>query len=295
MKLKIYAGIIFVTLFCAAGAFAWKTDSTNAAAASPNNSTAEMNTSDSQALKKDTQLSENVIIKFSGGYQYVLMTNFNNMLYTNAANLSASYTNKTFTQTNTGIFGEFEIDYKANSLYVGPKIGYLYCLPAAYGYRYNPTATTFKADYALSLIPLEIGVGYELDLSKATGGTGVPFAFDFSIYSGYSWATFSMKAVADNNATYGDYTRTINYYGEGISSDINAGFKYVDMTGTGIRAGINFGYKYAMIPYVKTDMDYSVITSNGRVLTTYKNTAYSNYMNFDFRGITVSIDLGYAF
>ncbi len=286
MKLKIFAVLVFF-LVCAVSIFAEE-----GTASSDNGANIE-------STQQKVELSENFVIKFGLAGEYVFMSSLNSMLDT--LNQNPTITDNGYTKTNTGILGTFEIDYKSNSLYVGPEFGYLYCMPASrhYSPTANPTAT-YKYTYNTSLIPLEIGVGYDLPLKKIMQNLDFPIAFNFSVYSGYSWASMTTKWDVTNDPVNGSYNATVNYYGGGIASDLNLGLKYINTTGSGITAGINLGYKYDVIPYVQTDKQYSLTTSNGRTITTPKDSVLkfgndNNMQELDFRGIVLSVYAGYAF
>lgn len=281
MKTKFFACILFL-ISCSLNVFAFQ------------NATGEEGTAAVTAVQNKAELTENIVLKFSGEFQYMLMTDLNNVIYT--GNLYANYPTKGYTLVNTGILGSLELDYRSNSIYIGPRIGYLYCIPGTRTYSNTVVpAASYKSTYSPSLIPLEISAGYDLPIKKIISSLDIPVFINLALYTGYAWAAYSVKNDVTNDATNGTYSRVINYYGGGASSELKAGLKYADSKGAGLTAGLNIGYRYAIIPYLKTDKDYTVTTSNGKVLTVKANTSYNNFTSMDYRGITGSLDLGYAF
>ncbi|MGD0566191.1 MAG: hypothetical protein ABSA34_02530, partial [Candidatus Goldiibacteriota bacterium] len=242
---------------------------------------------------------DKLIINLEAGYQYVLMSNLNNGMYTMNKIFKAnpSYSNVSYSQMNSGISIMAGADVKANGFYFGPEAGYLFCIDA--NRKFDLNGSPHNIDIYAGLIPLEAEAGYEIKPGDVIKGYDLPFVVDVSAGLGYGFAEVSRNAKVTGDPAYGNYDINSNYYGGSGLCDLDLKIKYPDKGHKGLSYGFDLGYRYCIVDKLTADKDYSVTTSNGSTITINKGAVYgvgtTGETTMDYRGFIISAFAGYNF
>lgn len=174
-------------------------------------------------------------------------------------------------------------------LSIGPKIGYIFSLPA--GYSYPSGSENFDTVMDATLIPLELG---------ATLRIGLPFVEKTTLsISGH--AGVGLAHVANNvdvtNSTYNITSYVQPYDGLGFVAEANVAVEFKVMKGVDIN--INGGYRIANVPSVKQSenveysfngVDFTTVGAKGEIL---KNISSAD-VEFDYTGLIIGVGISLA-
>jgi hypothetical protein len=169
-------------------------------------------------------------------------------------------------------------------LTAGARVGYIYCMPSTVNYNLLSLIIQ-KTTLNASLIPVEVGVSANLDLS------GTPISVMVGIYGGYGIATASYE----NNVRVGD-TYTQPYDGGGVIGEVLG--KINLKLASGLSLNINGGYRLAKIAQMKLSKDVSYTALGVTIPVGTKGEVRKDSgtdVIFDYSGLNIGIGICLGF
>lgn len=225
-------------------------------------------------------------VKLWGGYTTVSMEKVNKLL--KDANFEAMGLETKRTLFGSGVhFGaDFTFEVVKN-LFVGPRVGFLYCFPAAINASSEGSSISIKLDgiFHANLLSLLIGGFYSFDITEH-------ISLRPGIYLGYGIANVNDKVSYTVDSTEEAFSKGW-YSGGGFVADIP--LEIVFKLGNTILLGADVGYRYAHIPEVKmTKKEEKDLESDYNPGDTFKDSD-GKPLPFDYSGFSLALKLGFRF
>jgi hypothetical protein len=226
----------------------------------------------------------------SAGGQYSALDDFNDTMQEGFGGVP--YNHLVITQSHLGVFAGLGLKYRIDGFFFGLKTGIFSVEPINISYD-GLYGFSVKFSYAPGMVPVEAGMGYVIPFyDKASNGA--PWSLILSLYTGY--AKFSMSAHEDiKNSSAGTFVRDLNFYAESACGEFSAAMHLDATKQQPLTGNIGAGYRLASASALKTDKEYSVVSSTGETIITYKGTTFFQDIMVDLSGIFVDVNVNYAF
>jgi hypothetical protein len=180
-------------------------------------------------------------------------------------------------------------------LLLGPRIGFLYCLPASFEHLYpdaNPVLSiNTKTSMEATLIPVEAGARLRF------GIPGTTIALSTGAFAGVCFAHVANNVdVTNGSSQKSSYVQPYDGFGFSAEWNIAAEIKLMK----GVDFNINGGYRMAGVINVKQSTDaYYTFSGETPVLVSSKNDILKNASGiavpFDYSGINVGVGISLGF
>jgi hypothetical protein len=224
------------------------------------------------------------------GYRLTLDVDFVTVTMTQA-NDALVGNNPGYTSFGGGFSGVLDLGFAAYPfLLLGPRVGYLFCLPANFEKDFGGGIHK-KTSMGASIIPVEAGGRLRFVLPFTSAGISV------GAYGGVCFAHVQNNVKVTNTLSQeANYIEP--YDGFGFSGEVNAAIEL--KLAKGVDFNVNAGYRLAGVPSVKQSADaYYTFPLGSPVLVSNKDNLLRNSVGaivpFDYSGLNigVGISLGY--